>query len=132
MSQGAYDPTQLRYSESHEWAHLEGDTVTVGITQFAVEQLTDLVHVELPAAGTEVTQGEPFGEIESVKTVSELIAPVTGTVVEVNEAVQQDVTLISQDPYGAGWMIRIRVPEGTTLDHLLTYEQYEQQIAEGA
>ncbi len=132
MSQSAFDPKELRYSESHEWAHLEGDIVTVGITDFAVEQLTDLVHVELPAVGTEVAQGEPFGEIESVKTVSELIAPVSGTVAEVNQAVQEDVTVISQDPYGQGWMIKIRVPEGTTLDHLMTYDEYQEQIGGGA
>ncbi len=126
------DPSQLRFSETHEWIALDGDIATIGITQFAVEQLTDLVHIELPGPGEEVRAGEPFGEIESVKAVSDLYSPVDGTVVEVNERVRDDVSVVSNDPYGEGWLIKVRVKPGTSLDDLLTHEQYQQQIAEGA
>jgi glycine cleavage system H protein len=126
------DPRELRFTETHEWVDLRNGIATVGITQFAVDQLTDLVHVELPQVGHRVVAGQPFGEIESVKAVSDLYSPVSGQVIEVNEALRQRVTLVSEDPYGAGWMIRVRVDEGTTIDHLLTYEQYQQQIAGAA
>jgi glycine cleavage system H protein len=123
-------PANLRYAESHEWARLEGDIVTVGITQYAVEQLTDVTYLKLPAPGLAVAAGQSFGEIESVKTVSDLYAPVAGTVTEVNTQLKpDDPALVTQDPYGKGWMIKIRVPAGTTLDKLKTPEQYQEQIA---
>lgn len=124
------DPKSLRYAESHEWIFLEGDVATVGITKFAVEQLTDLVYVELPAIGRRIQAREPFGEIESVKAVSDLYCPVSGEVIETNAAVKADAMKIADDPYGSGWLIKLRVPPGTTLGHLLTLEQYEKQIAE--
>ncbi len=123
------DPKTLRYADTHEWAYLEGDECVVGITQFAVEQLTDIVFVELPDVGDHVFANEDFGEIESVKAVSPLVAPVSGTVSAVNEKLIEDPTGISADPYGKGWMVRIRVEPGTALDHLKTLEQYEKQIA---
>jgi glycine cleavage system H protein len=123
------DPKTLRYSESHEWAALDGDLCTVGITQFAVEQLTDVTHVELPKPGRGVTAREPFGEIESVKSVNDLYAPVDGTVVEANAAAEQDPGLITRDPYGAGWLVKIRVKPGATLGHLMALDAYEKQIA---
>ena len=123
------DPKTLRYAPTHEWASLDGDVCTVGISKFAVEQLTDIVYIELPAVGKRVTAGKPFGVIESVKAVSDLYAPVDGEVVASNDKLAADPSAITDDPYGQGWMIRIRIAAGTTLNHLLTADQYEQQIA---
>ena len=123
------DPKTLRYAKTHEWAHLEGDVCTVGISQFAVEQLTDIIYVDLPDVDDPVAAGDSFGEIESVKAVSDIYAPVTGDVIAVNEKLQNDPTVISKDPYGAGWLVKVKVEKGTTLDNLLTLEKYQQQIA---
>src|SRR5205807_6869732 len=98
------DPKTLRYSPSHEWANLDGDTCTLGITKFAVEQLTDVVYIELPDVGDHVFKGDSFGEIESVKAVSDLYAPVNGEVIEINKKLENDPSAIATDPYGAGWM----------------------------
>src|SRR3954451_10098083 len=125
------DQAKLKYLPSHEWADIQGGTCTVGITQYAVDQLTDVTHLQLPKVGAAVTAGQPFGEIESVKAVFDLNAPVTGTVGEKNEAVQKTPSLITQDPYGKGWMIRIKLAAGATGDLLLALPQYEKQIAEG-
>jgi glycine cleavage system H protein len=125
------DQSKLRYLPSHEWADIQGDVCTVGITAYAVEQLTDVTHLQLPAVGKAVTAGQAFGEIESVKAVFDLNAPMSGTVSERNEAVAKDPSLINQDSYGKGWMIRIKLAAGAKTDHLLTLEQYEKQIAEG-
>ena len=122
-------PPALRYSSSHEWAKLDGGVCTVGITQFAVDLLTDVTHVELPPVGRKVTAGQPFGEVESVKAVSDLYAPVDGEVVETNPALAENAALIGEDPYGRGWLVKIKVKDGATLDHLLTPEAYEKQIA---
>jgi glycine cleavage system H protein len=124
------DPASLRYAESHEWVALDGDVATIGITKFAVEQLTDLVYIELPAIGRKLAANEPFGEIESVKAVSDLYSPVAGEVIEVNAAVKADAMKIADDPYGSGWLMKLRVPAGTKLDHLLSLEQYDRQISE--
>lgn len=123
------DPQTLRYAKSHEWAMLEGDVCTIGITQFAVEQLTDVIYIDLPDVDDPVANGDSFGEIESVKAVSDLYAPVTGDVIAVNEKLQNDPTIISKDPYKAGWLIKVKVEKGTTLDHLMTLQQYQAQIA---
>jgi glycine cleavage system H protein len=123
------DPKNLRYATSHEWAVLESGTCTLGITKFAVEQLTDVVYIELPDVGDHVFKGESFGEIESVKAVSELYSPVNGEVIAVNDKLENDPSIVSNDPYGKGWMIKIKVEPGSTLDHLLTLEKYEKQIA---
>jgi glycine cleavage system H protein len=102
--------------ESHEWARQDGDTVTIGITSFAVEHLSDLTFISLPAVGDTLEKGDRFGEIESVKAVSELFSPVRGEVVEVNEALEEHVELVSEDPFEKGWMIKVRTdgsaPEG--------------------
>jgi len=123
------DPKTLRYSATHEWAHLDGDICTVGITKFAVDQLTDVIYIDLPDVDDPVASGDSFGEIESVKAVSDLYAPVTGDVIAVNEKLQNDPTIVSKDPYGAGWLIKVKVEKGTTLDHLMTLQQYQQQTA---
>src|SRR5215475_8710591 len=99
------DPKTLRYNSTHEWAHLEKDLCTVGITQFAVEQLTDVVYIELPDRGDNVFAGESFGEIESVKAVSDLYSPVNGEVTEINEKLLDDPTRVAKEPYGKGWMV---------------------------
>ena len=123
------DPKNLRYAPTHEWALLEGDTCTLGITKFAVEQLTDIVYIELPDPGDNVFAGDSFGEIESVKAVSDLYSPVDGEVTAVNEKLIEDPTKITTDPYGKGWMIKIKVEPGSNLDKLMSLEQYEKQIA---
>jgi glycine cleavage system H protein len=131
------NPSDLRYSPTHEWAKLDGDVVTVGITKFAVEQLTEPTFLELPAVGKSLTAGKPFGIIESVKSTSDLNAPVAGTVVERNELLLEDkakkraadLSLVNDDPFGAGWMIKLKLAAGATLDHLLTAAQYDAQLA---
>jgi glycine cleavage system H protein len=123
------DPKTLRYAPTHEWASLTGDTCTVGISKFAVDQLTDIVYIELPEVGDHVFAGEGFGEIESVKAVSDLYSPVNGEVIAINEQLMNEPGDITADPYGKGWLVRIKIEPGTTLDHLLTLAQYEKQIA---
>lgn len=123
------DLTTLRYATSHEWTKPDGDTVTVGITQYAVDQLTDVTHLQLPKVGAAVTAGKPFGEIESVKAVFDLYAPVTGEVVAVNTGLATDPSPINADCYGSGWMLKIKPAAGATLDHLMTKEQYDAQLA---
>jgi glycine cleavage system H protein len=126
------EPKDLRYAATHEWAKLDGDVCTVGISKFAVEQLTDVVYIELPDVGDHVFAAESFGEIESVKAVSDLYAPVDGEVIAVNKALEDDPTIITADPYGKGWMVKIKVEPGASLDKLLTAEQYQKQIADKA
>lgn len=123
------DLSALRYAKSHEWAGLDGDTVTVGITRFAVDQLTDVTYLELPKVGKVVKAGDEFGVIESVKSTSSLYAPVAGEVVAVNTKAAADPAVVSADPYEAGWLIKLRVGPGATLDHLLTKDQYDAQLA---
>jgi glycine cleavage system H protein len=122
-------PKNLRYATTHEWAALDGGVCNVGITAFAVEQLTDVVFVELNKVGSKVKAGDKFGVIESVKAVSDLYAPVDGELIAVNDAVVKDPSLVTADPYDKGWMVKIKTAPGTKLDKLLTAEQYEQQIA---
>ena len=122
------DPKQLRYARTHEWARLEGDVCVVGLTQFAVDQLTDIIYIELPDVGDPVTAEGSFGEIESVKSVNDLYSPVTGEVIEINKALESDPSLVSQDCYGKGWLMKVKVPAGAKLDHLMTHEQYQEQI----
>jgi glycine cleavage system H protein len=122
-------PDDGRYLESHEWALEEGGTVRVGITDFAQDELGDVVFVELPSEGDTVTQEEAFGVVESIKAVSDLYAPVSGTVSAVNEAVADQPELVNDDPYGEGWMIEIDVDDASELDALLSPEEYEAQIA---
>ena len=122
-------PKDLRYAKTHEWVKLEGDVCTMGITKFAVDQLTDVVFVELPDVGDPVFSGDDFGEIESVKAVSPLYSPVEGEVIAVNDVLTTDPSPIAQDPHGKGWMVKIKCKPGTSLEGLLTADQYEKQIA---
>jgi glycine cleavage system H protein len=125
-------PSDLRYASTHEWARQEGNLVVVGITKYAVDLLTDLVFLDLPEVGESTFAGSSFGEVESVKAVSDLYAPVSGEVVEVNQAVINEPSLIASDPYGKGWLIKIRPEAGASLEGLLTAEQYQKQIASEA
>jgi glycine cleavage system H protein len=117
-------PAELRYTNDHEWLRDAGASFAVGITQFAVDQLGDITLVDLPSVGDMVTKGQRFGTIESVKSVSDLYAPVSGTVAKVNTALADSPELINQDPYGAGWMIEIEPSERSEADELLTAEAY--------
>lgn len=123
-------PKDLRYSREHEWAKVEGDRVRVGITTFAADRLSDVVFVELPPVGAAVTFMQPFGVIESVKAVSDLYSPVTGTVVEVNSALAASPEVVNTDPYGRGWIILVEPNDLAALDKLMTVDQYLQTIGE--
>jgi len=117
------DLNTLKYSEEHEWVALEGTTATIGITDFAADALGDIVFVELPEVGAEFSRGDVFGEAESTKSVSELYAPVTGTVVEINDAVVDDPALLNSSPFGDAWLIKVEVADGA-LDGLLDRDAY--------
>jgi glycine cleavage system H protein len=125
-------PSDRLYTKEHEWAKAEGDRVRVGITAYAQEQLGDVVFVELPKAGAKVTQGKGFGVVESVKAVSDLFAPLSGTVIEVNGELVNAPEVVNQDPYGHGWMLLVAPADPGERAHLLTAEQYEAFIAESA
>ena len=119
-------PAELRYTQEHEWVAIEGDTASVGITDYATQQLGDVVYVSLPTIGATVTAGEPCGEVESTKSVSELYSPVDGEVIEVNEELDDDPGLINAEPYGLGWIFRVRLPNGqATPVGLLSPTEYE-------
>ncbi|WP_144764518.1 glycine cleavage system protein GcvH [Curtobacterium sp. 9128] len=123
------DQSALQYTKDHEWLLVEGDVVTVGITDHAAEQLGDVVYVELPAVGTATTAGDQLGEIESTKSVGELFAPIEGEVVEVNDAVVDAPDTINQDPFGAGWLVKIKV-EGTDFpEDLMDHDTYRASLA---
>ena len=115
---------------SHEWAKLEGDVVTVGISAHAVKQLSDLVYIELPEKGKKVKKGEPFGEIESVKAVSELFSPVDGEIIDVNAALSDKLEIITKEPYGAGWMIKVKASDPSQVASLLSADEYEKRVKE--
>ena len=124
-------PAELRYTRDHEWAREESGRIRVGITAYAQDQLGDVVFVELPKLGAKVTQRQSFGVVESVKAVSDLFAPVSGEVVEVNGDLPSAPEIVNQDPYGRGWMILVAPSNRAEWDQLLTPQQYEQFLAEG-
>ena len=124
-------PRDLKYTREHEWAKQEGDRVRVGITAYAQEQLGDVVFVELPKVGTKVTASKNFGVVESVKAVSDLFAPVSGEVVEVNAELGQKPETVNQEPYGKGWMLVVKPSSKGEWDQLLTAQQYEEFLAQG-
>jgi len=128
------DPKTLRYAETHEWASLAGDIVTVGVTAFAADQLGDVTLVEFKKPGTKVDAKGSLGEIEAVKSVSDVYAPVAGEIVETNDAavngaLNDDSKALATDPYGKFWLVKLKVAPGTTLDHLKTDKQYAEQLA---
>ena len=124
-------PTELRYTREHEWARLEdGGRVTVGITEFAQDRLGDIVFLDLPAVGAAVSTGDPMGEVESTKSVSDIFAPLSGTVTEVNGESRDDPAVVNQDPYGAGWLVVIQPTSAGDYTTLLTAEQYEAFVHE--
>ncbi len=124
----ANTPEDNRYARSHEYVHVEGDIGTIGITDYAQKELGDVVFVELPQVGSQLEMGDELGSIESVKAVSELFAPVGGEVVEVNEALADKPELVNTDPWGDGWMIRIRLADATEVDELMSAEEYEEFV----
>ncbi|MGQ9649390.1 MAG: glycine cleavage system protein GcvH [Phycisphaerae bacterium] len=122
-------PSDRRYTKTHEWCLTEGDVVTIGITQFATNQLADVTFVDLPRIGTQVTAGQACGEIESVKATSELYTAVSGEVIEVNKALGDTPELVNNDPYGQGWMVRIRASNLSELDALMDAAAYDRMLA---
>lgn len=123
-------PKDLRYSEEHEWVKVEGENVRIGITHFAQSELGDIVFVELPEVGDELTKNEPFGSVESVKTVSELYAPISGKVVEVNEDLSDNPEYVNESPYDKAWMVIVEPSDIADSEQLMTAEQYEKMTNE--
>jgi len=121
-------PENLRYSRDHEWVRVDGDRATIGISDYAQDSLQDVVYIELPEVGRQLQQGDIFGSIESVKTVSDLIAPVSGEVIAVNEDLTQATEQVNQDPYTAGWMIVVQMDDPSEVDSLMTAEQYREYV----
>ena len=122
-------PDNLIYSESHEWIQQDSDITTLGITDFAQTELGDIVFVELPEVGEDIVKGETFGTVEAVKTVADLIAPASGEVLEINESLEEDAEQINKDPYGAGWMLKVRIDEPGDLAQLLSAREYSELLA---
>jgi glycine cleavage system H protein len=121
-------PADLKYTEDHEWVRVEGNTAVVGITDYAQNELGDVVFVEIESEGEELDKGETFGTVEAVKTVSDLFMPVGGKVSEVNEALADDPELVNKDPYGKGWMIKIELNDSSETDDLLSADDYKKMI----
>jgi glycine cleavage system H protein len=125
-------PEELKFSKTHEWVHVDGATKTavVGLSKFALEALTDLVYVELPKVGAKLSPGQPFGEIESVKAVSDLYSPVSGEVAAVHDGLTDNLDVLKTDPYGEGWLLKIKLADDAGLSNLLSYSDYQKQCAE--
>lgn len=126
------DPEELRYSADHEWVKVEGKQVIVGITEYAQSELGDIVFVELPEVGTEVVMEEELTEIESTKTTSPVLAPVSGKIVEVNEELKESPQLINEDPYGKGWIVTLKMTNPDDLENLMSAKEYEEFIEQGS
>ncbi len=122
-------PQGLKYSKEHEWVACEESIATVGVTDHAQEQLGEIVYVELPAVGDKISKDDPFGVIESVKAVSDIYAPVTGTVIEVNEDLPESPETVNEDPYGDGWLVKVRMTDPSDLDDLMDNEEYAALVA---
>ena len=124
------DIHSLRFTPSHEWVDLQGDIATIGISRFAVDQLTDLIMIELPKVGTQLTAGKGFGEVESVKAVSDLYAPISGEVVEVNTAVRDNVQLLAEDPYEKAWLVKVKTQSTELPADLMDHDTYLKKVAD--
>lgn len=120
---------ELMFSQTHEWVRKENDVATIGITEFAAKQLSDLVYIDLPKAGQSIKAGEPFGEVESVKAVSDLNAPISGEVTETNETVLSNLDPVTKDPYGTGWLIKVKISNTEDLKKLMPKEEYNKLCA---
>jgi glycine cleavage system H protein len=118
-------PEDLKYAESDEWIRIDGDEAVVGISDFAQDALNDIVYIELKEVGEVIEAGEPFGEVESVKAASELVLPVSGEIIEINSDLEDDPEVINADPYGAGWMVRIKITDDSNLANLMDVEAYK-------
>lgn len=123
-------PSELKYSKEHEWVKVDGNTVTIGITEYAQGELGDIVFVELPEVDDEINEGDTFGSVESVKTVSELYAPVSGKVVESNEELEDSPEFVNESPYEKAWMVKVELSDESQLDDLLSADQYKEMIGE--
>ena len=123
-------PSELKYSKEHEWVKVDGDVVTIGITDFAQSELGDIVFVELPEEGDELTSGDSFGSVESVKTVSELYAPLSGKVVEVNDELEDSPEYVNESSYDKAWMVKVELTDKSQLDDLLDADAYSEMIGE--
>ena len=121
-------PTDLKYASSHEWVRVEGDTAVIGISDHAQQELTDLAFIELPEVGADLSAGDTCGVVESVKTASDLYAPVSGEVTEINDALESEPGTVNEDPYGDGWFYRIRLSNADEIEDLLTPEDYAEQV----
>lgn len=121
-------PEELKYTKDHEWISIDGDTATVGITDFAQKELGDIVYVEVETVGEEIEEGDAFGTIEAVKTVSDLFIPVAATIEEFNEEIESSPEKINEDPYGEGWIVKIKITEGADLGALLSAEEYKELV----
>jgi len=125
-------PKDLKYDKEHEWVKVDGDMAIIGISDFAQDQLGEVVYVDLPAVGDEIIAGESFGEVESVKSVSELFSPLSGDIVEVNDALGDAPETVNEDCYGDGWMIKLKMADPAQTDDLMSSDEYEAYIAEEA
>lgn len=123
-------PSELKYSKEHEWVKVEGNTVTIGITEYAQGELGDIVFVELPETDDDIDEGESFGSVESVKTVSELYAPVSGKVVETNDELEDSPEFVNESPYEKAWMVKVELSDESQLDELMSADQYSEMIGE--
>ncbi|HDI1117819.1 TPA: glycine cleavage system protein GcvH [Staphylococcus aureus] len=121
-------PNELKYSKEHEWVKVEGNVATIGITEYAQSELGDIVFVELPETDDEINEGDTFGSVESVKTVSELYAPISGKVVEVNEELEDSPEFVNESPYEKAWMVKVEISDESQLEALLTAEKYSEMI----
>jgi glycine cleavage system H protein len=121
-------PNDLKYLDSHEYVRMDGDIATIGISAFAVDQLGDIVFLELPEVGETMTKGETFGSVESVKAVEDMYSPITGTVIERNDAVVDSPEQLAEDPYGEGWLLKVRVNHGSELEDALSADEYRAQV----
>ena len=127
MSEGSY-PEELKYTTDHEWGRVDNNRLQIGITFHAQKELGDVVYVDLPAAGATVEKGQPFGEVESTKSVSDLYAPVSGTIVERNEALDEQPELVNTDPYGQGWMVTIECSDMSEVEAMMTAAAYQESL----
>jgi glycine cleavage system H protein len=123
-------PSEFKYSKEHEWVKVEGNTATIGITEYAQGELGDIVFVELPDVDDEINEGDTFGSVESVKTVSELYAPVSGKIVETNDELEDSPEFVNESPYEKAWMVKVELNDESQLDELLSAEQYSEMIGE--